>query len=399
MPEPLALARRLDRVSTSQTQRVLLAVEALRRQGVDVIDLGAGEPDFPTPEHVNAAAVAAIAAGQTKYTAGPGIAPLRDAIAAHYAGRYGVEFTPAEIVVTSGGKQGLSNVAMALFGSGDEVITHVPGWPSIIEQVHLAGADAVRVRTSADDGFEVRAESVLEAITPRTRGIVINSPGNPTGAVMRESELVRLAEGVAGRHIWLILDLCYEQLIYDQTPHNLPRVLADRVPGQTVLVGSASKSYAMTGWRCGWILAPPAVAAACNAVQSHSTSHATSITQHAAVAALTGPQACVDAMRDEYRTRRDALVGWISADDRFRVTRPAGAFYVFPDVSEFLSPDGPRTSSDLALALLNEAHVAVTPGEAFDAPGFLRLSYAASMDHLREAWARIQRYLPRGTRL
>ena len=393
MPEPLSLARRLDRVSASQTQQVLLAVEALRRQGVDIIDLGAGEPDFPTPAHVNAAAVAAIAAGHTKYTAGPGIAPLREAIAAHYRGRYGIECTPAHIVVTSGGKQGLSNVAMALFGQGDEVITHVPGWPSIVEQIHLAGADAVRVRTAAEEGFDVRADSILEAITPRTRGIVLNSPGNPTGAIMSESELRRLAEGVAGRHIWLILDLCYEQLLYDETPHNLPGVLASRVPGQTVIVGSASKSYAMTGWRCGWILAPPALAAACNAVQSHPTSHATSITQHAALAALTGPQTCVDRMRDEYRTRRDALVGWITADDRFKITRPAGAFYVFPDVSALLSPEGPRTSSDLALALLNDAHVAVTPGEAFDAPGFLRMSYAASMEQLHEAWARIQRYL------
>jgi aspartate aminotransferase len=393
VPDSLAIARRLDRVSASQTQQVLLAVEALRRQGVDIIDLGAGEPDFPTPEHVNAAAVDAIAAGHTKYTAGPGISALRDAIAAHYRARYGLACAPADVVVTSGGKQGLSNVAMALFGHGDEVITHVPGWPSIVEQIHLAGADAVRVRTAAEEGFEVMADSVLEAITPRTRGIVLNSPGNPTGAIMRESELRRLAERVADRHIWLILDLCYEQLIYDETPHNLPGVLASHAPGQAVVVGSASKSYAMTGWRCGWILAPPAIAAACNAIQSHSTSHATSITQHAALAALTGPQTCVDLMRDEYRTRRDALVGWIAADDRFTVTRPAGAFYVFPDVSALLSPDGPRTSSDLALALLNEAHVAVTPGEAFDAPGFLRISYAASMEQLHEAWARIQRYL------
>ncbi len=393
MSDGAGLAQRLSGVSASQTQRVLLAVEALRQDGVDVIDLGAGEPDFPTPAHVNTAAVEAIAAGHTKYTAGPGIAPLRAAIAGHYASRYGVEFTPAEIVVTSGGKQGLSNVAMALFGAGDEVITHVPGWPSIVEQVHLAGADAVRVRTSAEDGFAVRAEPLLEAITPRTRGIVINSPGNPTGALMAESELARLAEGVTGRQLWLILDLCYEQLIYEDTPHNLPRVLRDRLPDHTVLVGSASKSYAMTGWRCGWVLAPARVATACNTIQSHSTSHVTSITQHAVVAALTGPQTCVDAMRDEYRTRRDALVNWIRSDPRFAVTRPAGAFYLFPDVSSLLSPDGLRTSSDLALALLNEAHVAVTPGEAFDAPGFLRLSYATSMGQLRDAWDRIQRYL------
>ncbi|HCR00373.1 MAG TPA: aspartate aminotransferase, partial [Acidobacteria bacterium] len=162
---------------------------------------------------------------------------------------------------------------------------------------------------------------------------------------------------------------------------------------QGVLVGSASKSYAMTGWRCGWILAPAVVASGCNAVQSHSTSHATSITQHAVLAALTGPQDCVDEMREEYRSRRDGLLSWMERDKRFDVSSPAGAFYVFPNVSRLLSLDGPRTSADLALALLNEAHVAVTPGEAFDAPGFLRISYAASMDQLREAWARIQRFL------
>ena len=393
MSDSIRLAARLDKVGASQTQQVQVAVERLRRQGVDVIDLGAGEPDFPTPDHVKTAAAAAIQDNFTKYTAGAGITELRAAIASQYAERYGVTYDTTGVVVTSGGKQALYNTAVALFGPGDEVITHSPGWPSIVEQIHLAGAEPVLVRTSAEEGFELWAEAILDAVTPRTRGIVINSPGNPTGALMSEPELARLAAGIAARDIWVILDLCYEQLIYDDTPHNLPRVLLDRLVDRTVLVGTASKSYAMTGWRCGWLLAPAAVAAGCNAVQSHSTSHATSITQRAALAALTGPQACVETMRDEYRARRDAVLSWLDADARFRVTRPAGAFYLFPDVSELLSPDGLRTSAELVQALLTEAHVALTPGEAFDAPGFVRLSFAAPMDQLREAWTRIQRFL------
>ena len=395
MSDSIRLAARLDKVGASRTQQVLVAVEQLRRQGVDVIDLGAGEPDFPTPDHVKTAAAAAIQDNFTKYTAGAGITELREAIASQYAERYGVTYDTTGVVVTAGGKQALYNIAVALFGPGDEVITHAPGWPSIVEQVHLVGAEPVLVRTSAEEGFELRAEAILDAVTPRTRGIVINSPGNPTGALMSEPELERLAAGIAERDIWVILDLCYEQLIYDDTPHNLPQVLWDRLADRTVLVGTASKSYAMTGWRCGWLLAPAAVAAGCNAVQSHSTSHATSITQRAALAALTGPQVCVETMRDEYRVRRDVMLEWLDADARFRVTRPAGAFYLFPDVSELLSPDGLRTSAELVQALLTEAHVALTPGEAFDAPGFIRLSYAAPMDQLREAWRRMQLFLER----
>ncbi|MEE2636738.1 MAG: pyridoxal phosphate-dependent aminotransferase [Acidobacteriota bacterium] len=389
----MTLAERLSRVSASQTQQVLAAVQRLRREGIDVIDLGAGEPDFPTPDHVKAAAVAAIDRNFTKYTAGRGVMELREAVAAHYVQHTGVAFDVEHVVVTSGGKQGLFNTALALFGPGDEVITHVPGWPSIGEQIRLADADPVFVRTRADERFELRAAAVLEAITPRTRGIVINSPGNPTGALMQEAELAALVDGIVGRQIWVILDLCYEQLVYDPAPHNLARVVHDRVPDQTVLVGSASKSYAMTGWRCGWILAPARIASACNAVQSHSTSHATSIAQHAALAALTGPQDCVDAMREAYRSRRDTVLSWLETEPRIRVNRPSGAFYLFPDVSELLDPDGPRTTAELTMALLSEAHVGLTAGEAFDAPGFLRLSYAASLDTLGEAWARIQRYL------
>lgn len=389
----MQVAERLGRVSTSQTQQVLAKVEMLRREGADIIDLGAGEPDFATPEHISSAAVVAIRDGHTKYTAGAGIMRLREAIADHYTKRTGVSYQSDTVVVTSGGKQGLFNAALALFGPGDEVITHVPGWPSIGEQVRLAGADLIRVRTSAEDGFELSAATILDAVNSRTRGIVINSPGNPTGALIRETELEQLVCGIEGRDIWLILDLCYEQLIYDRQPHNLIGVVGSRIPDRTVIVGSASKSYAMTGWRCGWILAPPPIAAACNVIQSHSTSHPTSISQHAVVEALTGPQDCVDVMRDEYRRRRNAVFEWMSADKRFRVTRPPGAFYLFPDVSQFLEVDGPRTSAELTKRILVDGHVALTAGEAFDAPGYVRLSYAASLEKLEKAWHRIQRCL------
>jgi aspartate aminotransferase len=361
----------------------------LKAQGVDVVDLGAGEPDFPTPAHVAAAAHAAIDANFTKYTTNSGTDELKRAVCARYRADYGIEFTPAEVIISAGGKQALYNAAMCLFGHGDEVITHMPGWPTLVEQIKLADATPVIVRTQAADGFRLHAETLLAAFTPATRGIIINSPGNPTGALISEEDLGRVADEAARRGIWILLDLCYERLIYDRTPHNLPGVLAARMRDRTVLCGSSSKAYAMTGWRCGWALAPAALVSACNALQSHSTSNVCSITQKAAVAALTGPQKCVTEMLDEYRVRRDQLCEWLAAEPRLRVQKPEGAFYLFLDVSEFLSPDGLRTTADMAQALLDEARVAITPGEAFDAPGFLRLSYATSLTELKRGADRI----------
>ena len=268
-----------------------------------------------------------------------------------------------------------------------------PGWPTIVDQVKVAGATPVVVRTHAEDGFAVHAETVLEAVSPRTKAIVINSPGNPTGGLISESELATIGQEAARRGIWVVLDLCYEQLIYAETPHNLPRVLSDVAPTSSVLVGSLSKSYAMTGWRCGWAIGPPPLITACNNIQSHCTSNVSSITQRAGVAALTLSQACVTEMRDAYRSRRDAVLEWLSVEPRITCVRPAGAFYLFPDVSALLAPDTFRTSSDLASALLRHAHVAVTPGEAFDAPGYVRVSYAASRDRLREGVDRIERFI------
>jgi aspartate aminotransferase len=383
------LADRTTRIAVSPTMKVAAEALRLKAQGVDVVDFGAGEPDFPTPKHIGAAAHAAIDANFTKYTTNSGTEELKRAVCDRYRTDYGVEYKTSEVIISAGGKQALFNAAMCLFGPGDEVITHMPGWPTLVEQIKLAEATPVIVRTHPEEGFRLRADTIIAAITPRTRGIVINSPGNPTGALMDETEMAKLADAAAPRGIWIVLDLCYEKLIYDKVAHNLPRVLVERMRDRTVLCGSASKAYAMTGWRCGFALAPAALTSACNALQSHSTSNVCSITQKAVTAALNGPQECVTEMLDEYRVRRDQLCEWLAAEPRLRLVKPAGAFYLFPDASEFLSPDGIRTTAELAQALLDEARVAITPGEAFDSPGFFRLSYATSMEELRRGTERI----------
>jgi len=387
------LAERMGRVSASPTMKVLVEAEKLKARGFDVIEFGAGEPDFDTPDHIKAAAHAAIDQGFTKYTPAAGTRELKAAVCAHYERLYGTRYTADEVIVTAGGKQALYNVAMALFNPGNEVITHVPGWPTITEQVKLAGANAVLVQTYPEDGFAMNADAFLHAITPSTKAIVINSPCNPTGALMAESEMHRLVTEVANQNIWVILDLCYEQLIYDPVPHNMVGILTERMRDYTIVTGSASKSYAMTGWRCGWALGPAPVIAACNALQSHSTSNVTSISQKAALAALAGPQESVTAMLAEYRARRDHLHEWLTVDPRITCLKPAGAFYLFLDISELLSPDGIRTSAEFASRLLDESHVALTAGEAFDAPGFLRISYATSMERLRAGATRILEFV------
>ena len=387
------LAARAGRIGVSPTMKVAADAMRLKAQGVDVLDFGAGEPDFPTPPHVGAAAKAAIDANFTKYTTNSGTEDLKRAVTRRYQEDYGVEYATSEVIITAGGKQALFNAVMALFGPGDEVITHMPGWPTLVEQIKLAEATPVLVRTYPEEGFRPTAETFLSAITPRTKGIIINSPGNPTGALIDEAALAAVADEAARRGIWILIDLCYEKLIYDPVPHNLPKVLATRMRDRTVICGSASKAYAMTGWRCGWAIGPAALVGACNALQSHSTSNACSITQRAAEAALNGPQTYVTAMLDEYRDRRDRVCEWLAAEPRIRLVKPAGAFYLFPDVSEFLSPDGIRTTAQLGTALLDEARVAVTPGEAFDAPGFIRISYATSLDVLQRGTSRILEFM------
>ena len=394
--DTLPLADRTRQIALSPTMKGTIEAERLRRQGVDVVDLGAGEPDFPTPPHIIAAAHTALDKNFTKYTANMGVLELRQAVGARYQQDYGVSYAPDEVIITAGGKQALLHAAMALFGPGDDVVTHMPGWPTIVEQIKLAGATPVIARTRIEDGFALHADTLLAAVTPRTRAIIINSPGNPTGALLSEEEAKKLAAEAAKRDLWIVIDLCYEGLVYDAVPHNLPKIFGDAMRDRLVLAGSASKAYAMTGWRCGWLAAPKAVVQASNALQSHSTSNVNSITQRAVTAALTSSQECVREMREEYKARRDQVLAWLAEEPRLECAVPQGAFYLFPSVSEFLSPDKHRTAIDFADALLAEEHVVTTAGEAFDTPGFIRLSYATSLDRLREGVTRLIRFARKG---
>ncbi len=389
----MSFASRMSRVTVSPTLKVSAEADRLRRSGVDVVDLGAGEPDFPTPEHVKAAAHAALDSNFTKYTPSAGVLELRDAVAQRYRIDYGVAIKPEEVIMTAGAKQALYNAAMVLYEQGDEVITHGPFWPSIVDQIKLADATPVIVQTHMEDGFAIKAATFIDAMTPRTKAIVVNSPCNPTGALMSEAEMARLADAAAARGIWIVLDFTYEKLIYEPVPHNLVKVLFERMRDKTVICSAASKAYAMTGWRCGWAIGPKDVIAQCNVVQGHSTSNINSITQKAAIAALTGPQDGVTMMLNEYRKRRDAVHGWLTADPRLVCVKPGGAFYLFPYVAELLSPAGLRSSGELAEALLKEVSVAVTPGEGFDAPGYFRLSYATSTERLQEGCDRIKSFV------
>lgn len=389
----MTFASRMSRVVVSPTLKVAADAERLRRQGVDVVDLGTGEPDFPTPEHIKNAAHAALDANFTKYTPTPGVMELREAVCQRYRTDYGVEIKPEEVIITAGAKQALYNTAMALFDPGDEVISHGPFWPSIGDQIKLADARPVIVQTHMEDGFTIKAEPLIEAITPRTKGIIINSPCNPTGALMTEAEMAKVADAASARGIWVIVDFTYEKLIYEPVAHNLIKVLFEKMRDRTVICNAASKAYAMTGWRCGWAVGPKEMIAQCNVIQGHSTSNINSITQKAAIAALTGPQDGVTTMLNEYRRRRDAVHGWLTADPRIVCVKPGGAFYLFPYIADLLSPNGITSSGEFAEALLKESAVAVTPGEGFDAPGYFRLSYATSIERLKEGCDRIQAFV------
>jgi len=384
-------AERLAQVSESATMKVAAEAERLRRAGHDVVDFSVGEPDFPTPEHIKAAAKDALDQNFTRYTAVAGIPELRQAICARYKEDYGISITPAEVLMTFGGKQALFNAALALFNKGDEVITHAPFWPTIPEQVKLVEATPVIVHTHWQDSFAVHADTVLEAITPKTKAIILNTPNNPTGALIDESAVAAIADAAAERGIWIIVDLCYEHLIYEDVPHNLPRVLFDRHRDRTVLACSASKAYAMTGWRAGWTIAPASLTKVFNTIQGQTTSNITSVTQKAMVAALTGSQEPLAAMRDEFRRRRDSIHGWLTANAGIQCAKPKGAFYLFPNISGLLT-DTVSTSLEFASQLLEKEHVVVTPGEAFEAPGYLRISYATSMERLREGADRMLRF-------
>jgi aspartate aminotransferase len=387
----IPLSERIGLISVSSTMKVAAEADRLRREGVDVVDFGAGEPDFPTPDNIKAAAIGAIEANFTKYTPAGGTQELKAAICERHAADYGTSYTPAECVVSVGGKHIIFNLTQALLNPGDEVIIPVPYWVTYYDVVNYTGAKCVFVRTDEDNGFKLTSAMVEPHLTERTRLVIINSPSNPSGAVLDQEEFARILHMTSSRGIWLMTDECYCRFLYDSSPFS---IASSREAKDTVLVaGSLSKTYSMTGWRIGFGLGPAPVMSAVAKLQSHSTSNPTSIAQKAAVEALRGPQDSVDVMLAEYRKRRDFVISRLQAIPGVRIGVPEGAFYAYPNISVALGRDGIKTPMQFAEQLLAKAHVAVVPGEAFGTNEHVRISYATSMQELDRGLHRLQKFI------
>ena len=367
-----------------------MEADKLKARGVDVVDFGPGEPDFATPDHIKQAAVEALKQNRTKYTATAGIAPLREAVCRWHSQQLGSAYEPAECIVTVGGKHAIYNAVCALIEEGDEVIIPAPYWVSFPDIVRISGGEPVFVPTAASDGFRLRAEQLKAAITPSTRMAIINSPNNPTGAVIPPEEFERIYEVCRRNGLWLVTDECYSHFTYGAVePYSLSS-LPESKP-HLIVVGSLSKTFAMTGWRVAYTLAPKPLIDAMIKIQSQSTSNVTSIAQYAALAALTGPMDSVAVMLAEYARRRARILAGLNSIAGVSCSEPSGAFYVFPDVSARLV-NGSGDSTILAKQLLDRARVAVVSGDAFGAPGFLRLSYATSLERIEEGLRRLDHF-------
>jgi len=385
---------RLSRVKPSITMAVTAKAKRMRADGIDVISFGAGEPDFDTPEHIKAAARAGLDRGVAKYTHVQGLIELRKAIAKETAKVHGVSFDPENIIVSTGAKQGLYNLFQALLDDGDEVIVPAPYWVSYPDMVMLAGGNPVIVPTTADSGFTMSAADFEAAITDKTRAVVLNTPSNPTGAVYGAAELEAIAEVAVRRDVLVISDDIYRSLVYGDARYASIAAIGPEIASRTIIVDGVSKTYAMTGWRIGWTAGPAELIKAMSKIQGQSTSGASHIAQVAAIAALEGPQDCVAEMRAAFDERRRVMVDLLNGIDGVSCRAPDGAFYAFPDVSSFdgaRRPDGEVIADDVALAdyLLDTARVAVVPGTGFGSPGFVRLSYACSMDDIKTGVGRM----------
>jgi aspartate aminotransferase len=386
----IRLTRRVSDIEVSKTLLVLNRAQELQAKGVDVVDFGPGEPDFRTPRSVSEAAKRAIDNGFTKYTNALGTTQLRDAIAERYNHRYGIHVARENVIAGSGGKQELFNLSLALFTEGDEVIIPSPYWVSFPDQVQFAGGTPVFAKTDPQNGFRPTLEDIAAVATDRTRGVIINSPCNPTGAVIAESEVARIVEWCASRDCVLIFDETYEFFVYDGRKHaSAMKWFADH-PKTVIAVNSMSKTFAMTGWRLGWAIAQPELISALGKIQSHSTSNPSSISQAAALEALTGHDDEVQRMHDEYARRRAWIVPAINGVDGFCCADPDGAFYVFPEVKRFFGRGGVHDSQSFANYLLDEARVAVVPGSAFGNDDYIRISYATSMERIQEGVRRLE---------
>jgi len=390
-PAEFKLTERINRIEPSATMAVVAEADKLRQQGIDVVDFGAGEPHFATPQHIKDAAINAIQSNFSKYTAVGGTTELRDAIVHRHAVDFDSDYRREETIASVGGKHALFNAIQVLVDHGDEVILPVPYWVSFKDIVRYAGGNCVLLETDEEQGFRVTAEMIERLITPRTKLIILNSPSNPSGAVMSPEDLKEVVRLAADRGIWVISDECYVYLSYTGKRFSIGSLREYRE--RMVIVGSLSKTYAMTGWRLGYALAPAPIVNAMQKLQSQSTSNPTSIVQKAAVAALNGPQQCVEEMRQEYIRLRDHVVKGLRSIPGIKCTLPEGAFYAYPNVSAFFGRSGVKSASDLAGKLLRESHVATVPGEGFGTRDHIRVSYATTIAELDRGLERMRKFL------
>ena len=390
----LAVSQRCQRVKPSPTMAVTAKAAELRAQGRDVIDLGAGEPDFDTPEHIKAAGIAAIREGKTKYTAVEGTAALKNAIIEKFKRDNHLSYGPDQILVSCGAKQTCYNVCGAVLNPGDEAIVPAPYWVSYPDMIKLADADPVIVAAMMDDGFKITPRLLEAAITPKTRLVFLNSPSNPTGAAYTRTELQALG-AVLEKHpdIVIAADDMYEHIYWANEPFVSIAEVCPALYDRTVTINGVSKAYAMTGWRIGYAGGPKSIIAAMKKIQSQSTSNPCSISQAASVAALTGDQSCVHEMTKAFKQRHDYVVAALNKIPGFSCLPSAGTFYAFPNVGDAIRAKGLKDDLALSELLLNDGDVAVVPGSAFGAPGYLRLSFACSLETLQEAIRRITRVI------
>jgi aspartate aminotransferase len=390
---PFPVSENVARMQSSATMAAMQAAEALRASGANVCDFGAGEPDFDTPDNIKEAAAEAMRAGRTKYTSAGGIRELNRAIIEFYKREFGTEYQPNEVMATAGGKQAVFNAVVTLLNPGDEVLIPKPYWVTFPEVVVFAGGKPVYIETEETD-FVLTVEQVERAITQRTKLLILNSPSNPSGRVLPPAEFRRIMELATERGIYVVSDECYLRFVYPPAEVFSAASLAAELRSRLCIAGSFSKTYAMTGWRMGYALAPAEWTKAMLKVQGHSTSNANSIAQWAAVEALTGPQESVATMLAEYTARREWLLNALGDIPGIKCSEPEGAFYAFPDVRGCLN-SGLKTSAEFAQRLLEEEHTVVTDGAGFGAEGFVRISYATSMEQIKEGVERIKRFIHR----
>jgi aspartate aminotransferase len=388
---------RINRIQVSATAAVISAAEQLKAKGVDIADFGPGEPDFPTPEHIKKAAIKAIEENRSKYTPTGGISPLREAIPAWHKRELGSDFSAKECAVSVGGKHAIFNVISVLIDHGDEVVLPAPYWVSFPDIIKYAGATPVIVPTRPEDGFAAKASDIEKAITSKTKMVLINSPSNPSGGVVSPDEYEKILALCKKHNLYLMGDECYSHFVYE--PHKPFSIAsAKNAKDNIIIVGSVSKTFAMTGWRIGYTLGPEALIQAIIKVQSQSTSNPTSIAQYAALEAMTGTMDTVPPMLAEYKKRRERIVNGLRAIPGVTCEWPGGAFYAFPNVSAYLGEGKhaiAKSCTDLSKLLLEKAYVALVPGEAFGAPGFLRLSYATSIERIDEGLRRLEKFFSR----